>query len=57
MYYAVWAVGQFLLEFTLAKSSLGVNSKQLLKSIIMSLGAHHGNSSDNQNAYDIPFRR
>jgi hypothetical protein len=52
-----WAVGQFVLEFTLAKSSLGVNSKQLVKSIIMSLGEHHKNTSDNQNAYDIPFRR
>jgi len=52
-----WAVGQLVLEFTLAKSSLGVNSKQLVKSIIMSLGEHHKNTSDNQNAYDIPFRR
>ena len=52
-----WTVGQFVLEFTLAKSSLGVNSKQLVKSIIMSLGEHHRNTSDNQNAYDIPFRR
>ena len=53
----IWAVGQFVLEFTLAKSSLGVNSKQLVKSIIMSLGEHHRNTSDNQNAYYIPFRR
>ena len=54
---SILAVGQFLLEFTLAKSSLGVNSKQLVKSIIMSLGEHHRNTSDNQNAYDIPFSR